>query len=114
MQVSKPNQNGVLETGRREVVATYGRFYAAVELALCEDGLYRFSVELFYSYGGFCGPISDTAEGYATEGAARTAALEELLRKWHRPFPSDPASVHEELRVLREQVEGQLCQPSLF
>ncbi len=114
MEVSKPNQYGVLETGRREVVATYGRFYAAVELALCEDGLYRSSVELFYSYGGFCSPIFDTAEGFATEAAARTAALEELLRKWHRPFPSEPASVHEELRILREQVERHLSQPSLF
>ena len=114
MELSKPNQNGVLETGRREVVATYGRSYAAVELALCEDGLYRFSVELFYSYGGFCGPICHTAEGFATAAAARTAGLEKLLRKWHRPFASDPASVHEELRILREQVEGQLRQPSLF
>lgn len=114
MEISKPNENGVLETGRREVVATYGRFYAAVEFARCEDGLYRFGIELHYSYGGFGTPIFDTAEGFATEAAARTAALEELLRKWHQPFPSDPASVHEELRILREQVERQLSQPSLF
>jgi hypothetical protein len=114
MEVSKPNQIGVLDTGRREVVATCGRFYAAVNFALSEDGHYRYSVELFYSYGGFCGPIFDTAEGFATEAEARTAALEELLRKWHRPFPSEPASVHEELRILRDQVQGQLSQPSLF
>jgi hypothetical protein len=114
MNVSKPNEHGVLATERREVVATYGRFYAAVELALCEDGLYRFSVELFYSYGGFGGPISDTAQGFATEATARMAAIEELLRKWHRPFPSDPATVQAELRILREQVEAHLSQPSLF
>jgi hypothetical protein len=39
------------------------------------------------------------------------AALEELLRKWHRPFPSDPATVQAELRILREQVEAHLSQP---
>lgn len=114
MQVSKPNHHGVLPEGHYEQVARHGRAFAAVSFALCEDGCYRYSVELHYSVGGFCGPITLDVQAFATLDAARTAALEELLRRWHKPFPSDPASVHEELRILRGQVEARLRQPSLF
>jgi len=114
MDVSKPNEHGVLPEGRREVVARHGRAHAAVNIALCEDRLYRYSTEMHYSLGGFCGPITMNAEPHSTIDAARTAALHELLRRWHQPFPSDPASVREELRILREQVEAQLRQPTLF
>ncbi len=114
MEVSKPNENGVLDTGHREIVASHGRANAAIEFALSEDAHYRFSVEMHYSYGGFSGPICITDIGYRVLAEARTAALEYLLKRWHEPQRSYPASVHDELRMLREQVEGQLCQPSLF
>jgi hypothetical protein len=40
--------------------------------------------------------------------------MEALLRRWPKPFPTDPSSVHDELRLMREQIESQLRQPSLF
>lgn len=52
MDISVPNANGVLPEGLHEVVARKNRSYAAINIALCEDGLYRMSVELRYSYGG--------------------------------------------------------------
>jgi hypothetical protein len=114
MDIAKPNEHGILQGGRHEIVARLRRAYAAVNIALCDDGLYRFSTELHYSYGGFCGPIRANEPGHPSLDAALNAGLEELLRKWRRPFPSDPASVHEELQSLREQLEAKLRQPTLF
>jgi hypothetical protein len=114
MDISKPNHNGVLPEGRHNVVARRNRSYAAVNIALCEDRLYRMSVELRYSYGGFSGSIGIHDEGYPTLDAARTAGLEELLRRWHTPFPSDPQTVHDELADMRRQIEAHIRQPSLF
>lgn len=114
MEVSKPNENGVLPEGCYEIVAHHGRAYAAVRIALCEDGLYRSSVDMRYGHGGFSSPISVHDDGYIAINAARDAALAELLRRWHTPFPSDPQSVRDELRILLEQIDRQLSQPSLF
>ena len=114
MKVSQPNEHGVLESGYREVVASRGRAYAAVNIALREDGRFAYGLELNYSYGGFVFPIAANGESFATKQAAREASLTELLGHWHTPFASEPASVHEELRNLREQVESHLRQPSLF
>jgi hypothetical protein len=114
MKVSQPNEHGVLESGRREVVASRGRAYAAVNIALREDGRFSYGLEMNYSHGGFAFPICIDGESFATMDAAHTAALGELLRRWHKPFPSERTSVHDELRDLREQVESHLCQPSLF
>jgi hypothetical protein len=114
MNVSYPNEHGVLEPGHRAVVASRGRAYAAVNIALREDGRFAYGLEMSYSHGGFMLPICVDRESFSTEEAARTAALDELLRRWHKPFPSEPASVHDELRDLREQVESRLRQPSLF
>lgn len=85
MQPSKPYECGVLDAGLREVVATHGRGYAAIRVALCEDGLYRVGVEMHYAHGGFAFPVSIHAEGFATLDAGRTAALVLLLRSWHAP-----------------------------
>ncbi|GIK23576.1 MAG: hypothetical protein BroJett005_29900 [Ignavibacteriota bacterium] len=114
MQPSKPNECGVLDAGLREVVATHGRSYAAIRIALCEDGLYRIGVEMHYAHGGFAFPVSIHAEGFATLDAGRTAALVLLLRSWHAPFPSEPESVRAELADMRAQVEARLRQPTLF
>lgn len=114
MQPSKPNDGGVLEAGLSEVVASHGRAYAAIRIALCDDGLYRTGVEMHYAHGGFSFPISIDAEGFDTLAAVRTAALERLLRSWHEPFPSEPDSVRAELIDMRAQVEARLRQPSLF
>lgn len=86
----------------------------AVNIALREDGRFGYGLEMNYSHGGFTFPICIDGESFPTMDAARTAALDELLRRWHKPVPSDPASVHEELCDLREQVESRLAQPSLF
>jgi len=114
MQPGKPNDCGALDAGLQEVVASRGRAYAAIRIAWCDDGLYRIGVEMHYSHGGFAFPISIHADGFATLDAARTAALEQLLRSWHQPFPSEPDSVRAELHEMRAQVEARLRQPSLF
>jgi hypothetical protein len=114
MEISYPNDNGVLASGYTEVVARLGRSYATIEFALGEDGRYRYSVSLRYSYGGFGGPICADGKSFAEIREARNAGMEELLRRWHEPYSSDPQSVHDELRLMREQVEDQLRQPSLL
>jgi hypothetical protein len=114
MQISQPNAQGVLPAGDEVIVARRGRSTASIHIALCEDGLYRHSVSLHYSYGGFCGPIHIEDPGHPTLAATRVAGLEELLRRWCKPFQSDPQSVRTELDDLRRQVEDQLCQPHLF
>jgi hypothetical protein len=114
MQMSHPNQYGVLESEHQEIVARRGRAYAAVNVALAEDGLYRHSVGIIYSHGGFGGPISIDDPGFPTVAAAIQAGLEKLLHRWHTPFPSEPQSIHDELADLRRQIEVRLRQPSLF
>jgi hypothetical protein len=114
MDISNFNENGMLEAGHREEVARHGRAFAGVDFALCDDGAYRYSIDVMYSYGGFCGPISVEGPSFATLASARDAALEELLRRFPTAWESEPQSVHDELRILREQVEAQLRQPSLF
>jgi hypothetical protein len=114
MEISTPDENGVLDSNAEEIVARHGRSYATVNIALCEDRLYRQSVSLTYSYGGFGGPICVEAHGYASFADARTAGMDELLRRWHTPFPSDPNSVHEELADMRQQIVSQLQQPKFL
>jgi len=114
MQVSHPNEHDVLPEGHSETLARHGRAHATITFALCEDGQFRYGLSMTYSYGGFSMPISGSCQGSPSIEAARSAAIEEMLSRWHSPFPSDPASVREELRRLREQLEAQLQQPSLF
>lgn len=114
MDVSKPNRHGVLESGKRDIVARHGRAYAAVNIALCEDGYYRSGIELSYSQGGVLSPITMRSESHPTLEAAMTAAMEQLLRQWHTPFPSDPQAVRDELARLRRQIEDRLSQPMLL
>jgi hypothetical protein len=114
MEISIPNENGVLDPTVEEIVARHGRSHAEIPIALCEDGLYRQSASLHYSYGGFSSPISIEDIGYASIADARTAGLEELLRRWHTPYPSYPRSVHDELADLRQQIVNQLQQPMLL
>jgi len=114
MQVRFPNEHGVLPEGHRETLAQRGRSHATIRIALCDDGLFRYGLDMMYSYGGFGFPISIDGEGFSSLAVARTAAIEAMLRQWHTPFPSDPASVQAELQELRAQVENHLRQPSLF
>lgn len=115
MEISQPNEFGVMRPYHEEIVARHGeRYYAAVNVALCEDGLYRMSTSMMYSYGGFCGPVFMESEGFATLSAAIDAGLNDLLHRWHKPFPSEPQSVHDELDGMRQQIEARLRQPSLF
>lgn len=114
MQPTKPNQHGVLPEDNREIVASRGRAFAAIRFALSEDGLYRYGLELNYSYGGLSYPICIDGEGFHTVEAARTAALEQLLRSCPKSFPSDPESIRVELFDLHRQVTTRLSQPTLF
>lgn len=114
MEISTANEYGAIRATHRETVAQHGRSFAAVNVALCEDGLFRLSTTLQYSYGGFCGPVFIDSPGYASLSTAMDAGLAELLRRWHKPVASEPQSVHDELAELRRQVEAKLRQPSLF
>lgn len=114
MKISNTNGNGVVESSEREIVATHGRSFASIEFALCEDGFIRCSVHFQYSHGGYGEPIIVDGERYTTKTDARTAGLEKLLRCWRKPFPSEPQCVHNELRLLREQIEACLHQPILL
>ena len=114
MKISKPNEYGAMAAGAEEVVASRRNAQATLRIALCEDGLYRQSGCILYSYGGFGGPVWMNSPGYMTVAEARTAGLEELLRTWPTVWPFQPQSVHDELADLRHQVEAQLSQPSLF
>jgi hypothetical protein len=112
--MQKPNDIGVYEPEIIEELARRGRFYISVEIAQCEDGLYRYALDMMYSYGGFGGPITDRATGYTSPAAAKEAAINELLRRFPKAWGSEPASVHEELRDLKAQVEAGFREPSLF
>jgi hypothetical protein len=114
MQPSAVNDCGVLVDYITETVATAGRSTAEVRIAMGDDRRYRFGVSLSYSYGGFGFAPGADDESFATYTQARDAGLHALLKRWHTPFANDPASVHEELRTLREQLLARLQQPSLF
>lgn len=115
MEISKPNEYGAMRAGHKEIVARHGeRFYAAINIALSEDGLYRQSTSMMYSYGGHSSPVFLSTPGHYTLAEAIDAGLDELLGRWHTPFPSEPQSVHVELNNLRQQIEARRRQPSLF
>ena len=113
-QPSHVNECGVLTQYTAEVVASLGRSYAAVNIAMDADRRYRVGVSMTYSYGGFGSAPSMDGESFETSAEALDAGIALLLRRWHTPFPSDPASVQEELRLLREQVLARERQPSLI
>lgn len=109
-----PNENGLYEPEAREELARIGRSYAAVKICQCDDGLFRYALDVTYSYGGFSGPITTQDDGFTTFKAAKDAGTEKLLRRFPFPWPSDPKSVHDELAAMRGQIDRQLRQPSLF
>ena len=112
--MQKPNEHGVYEADATEELARRGRAYASIKLCQCEDGLYRYALDMAYSYGGFCGPIFTKATGFTSASAAKEAATQELLRRFPKPWASDPQSVHDELRELKAMIEAKFRQPSLF
>lgn len=112
--MTKPNENGVYAPQITEELARRGRSYASVRIAQCEDGLYRFALDMSYSYGGFCGPITARATGYATAAIAKDEAMAALLRRFPKALATDPQSVRLELRELKAQIEGKFRQPCLF
>ena len=109
-----PNANGVYEAEYREELARLGRSYAAVEISQCRDGLYRYRLDCMFKNSGFCGPITDRDEGFATLPAAKEAGTQELLERFPTAWPSEPQSVHDELRLMKAQVEQYFRQPTLF
>lgn len=114
MQMSRLTEYDVYPATTPEVVARHGRSFAEIQFAYCDDGRFRFALSVQYSYGGYGGPIFAEAPSYSDMSSARVAALEAMLSDWPKAFASDPASVHEELRLMREQIASQLRQPSLF
>ncbi len=112
--MKKPNENGVYEPEKVEQLARRGRAVASVKVAQCLDGLYRFALDMHYSYGGFCSPITDRGAGHSSAQAAIDAGTEQLLRRFPKPWASEPQSVHDELRDLKAMIEDRHRQPSLF
>jgi hypothetical protein len=108
------NENGVYEPEITHELARRGRSYASVKIARCDDGLYRFALDMEASDRGFCGPITDRGTGHASSEAAKTAAAEKLLQRFPTARASDPESVQNELRELKAQVEQTLREPTLF
>jgi hypothetical protein len=108
------NEYGVYEEGSIEELARRGRSYAAVKTCQCEDGLFRYGLDLMYSYGGFSFPISSSQEGFASPIAAKEAGTVDLLEHFPTAWGSEPQSVHDELREMKAQIERNFCQPSLF
>ena len=113
MEVSKPNDFGTMQVGHEEIVARRGRWFAAVKVALCEDGVYRQSSSMMCSYGRHSSPVFLSTLGYRTVAEAIDAGLHELLRHWRTPFHSEPQSIHDELNDMRQQIETRLSQPML-
>ena len=111
---SPRNENGVYTEYETEIVARHNRAYASIDIARCEDGRYRFSVGVSYSYGGFSGPITDRGDGFEQIDDARRAAISELLKRFPMPWPSDPYSVQMELEAMRKQIVDLVRQPTLF
>jgi hypothetical protein len=108
------NEHGINEADSIEEVARCGRSYVAVEICQCEDGLFRYGLDFMYSYGGFSNPISDGAEGFTSSSTAKDAGVKEILRRFPQYWPSEPQSVHDELRNIKAQIERNFCQLSLF
>jgi hypothetical protein len=46
--------------------------------------------------------------------AAESAGIEEMLRRWVNPFPSDPHSVHNELRDMKLPIEARNASQAFF
>lgn len=114
MEISKANEWGAMKAGHEEIVARHGRWFAKIEVAFCEDGLYRQSTSMMYSYSGHFSPVFMSTLGYSTLAEAIDAGIDELLETWpgHRHW--EPKSAHDELDALRRQIEARRRQPSLF
>ena len=108
------NEHGVYEPERTEELARIGRSYAAARSCQCDDGLYRYALDVSYSYGGFCGPISTHGEGFPDYAAAKNSAIKELLAKFPKGFPTDLEHVRNELAALKAMVTDTFRQPTLF
>lgn len=108
------NEHGVYQAENIEEIARHERSYGIVEICHCEDGFYRYGVSLLYSYGGTASPITKNAKGYASYSAAKDAGGKELLQRFPTLWLSDPQSVHNELKIMREQIELYFRQPTLF
>jgi hypothetical protein len=108
------NENGVYLDYQVETIVRLGRSHAEVHIAQCDDGLFRFSTSFHYSYGGFDGPITDRVDGFQTYQDAKSAGVAELFKRFPNAWPSEPASVHAELQLMRVAIERYIAQPSLF
>jgi hypothetical protein len=109
-----PNENGVYEPDTCEELAQCDRSYAAIKICQCDDGLFRYALDVTYSYGGFSGPISDHCDGYTDYKLAKDTGLKELLHRFPKAWESDPQSVRDELRHMKAQLEQHFRQPTLF
>ena len=112
--VNENAMNGVYDAETTEELARCGWSYVAIDLCQCEDGRYRYALDMQYSHGGFCGPISAGGESYTSPREAVEAATRELLRRFPKAWASEPQSVHDELRELKAQIEQRFSQPTLF
>ena len=109
-----PNKYGVYEPENTEEIARAGSASAFIRPCQCEDGLFRYSIEIEYGIGGMSGPISKYAPGYKALDAARTAGVMELMRRCPPCQHSHSGKVNHDLSQLAAQLKARLAQPSLF
>jgi hypothetical protein len=110
------NKFGSYAAEVKEELACVGQAFVTLRFCHCaEDGLYRYSLSLRYSHGGFSGPISARDTGFATIQNAKAAAVSEILERLQRFHSNgDPEHAQKELRELKSQIEKSFREPSLF
>ena len=112
--MAKPNKHGVYEPEHTEEIARVKRSFASVDLAQCDDGLWRFSIDISWSVGGICGPITKRDPGHPSPELALGAGIEHLLERFPTAWASEAESIKAELASLRAQVVSRVQQPRLL
>jgi hypothetical protein len=113
--MNSANDWGVYQPEQTEELYRRGNAVATFKLCQCDDdGLFRFSTSLNYSYGGYAGPICADDKGFESAALARDAAIAEVLAWLATDRYRDPQSARNELQAMRDALEEMMRQPSLF
>lgn len=114
--MNTPNENGVYEFFQTETIAKLkgGCPYVSIRICNCDDGLFRYGLEVRCARVGFSFAPNIKQRGFNSSNAAKEAAMIELLAGFPKAMENDPQIVHDELRQLKAQIEAKIAQPSLF
>ena len=87
-----PNRFGVYPAEVTEELARKGHSFAAVDIAQCEDGLYRFALHYQTSHMGSGGPITRDGRGLpdptGRQGCRDRRHASSLADRLARPIPT--------------------------